>query len=99
MPAVDGVAKWLERTLPSDVAYGVTRWKNVTLGMALFKLCRRFPERAKKLIVGRVRKRLGPDFDVDTHFMPSYGPWDQRICLVPDGDLFEAVRDGRAPTW
>lgn len=95
-PAVDGVARWLDRRLPSSVAYDLTRWKNVVLGMALFKLCRRFPERAKKLMVNEVRKSLGPDFDVDTHFTPRYRPWDQRLCLVPDGDLFEAITDGRA---
>jgi cation diffusion facilitator CzcD-associated flavoprotein CzcO len=96
LPAVDVVAKWLERRLPSDVAYGVTRWKNVGMGMAMFKLCRRFPERAKKLLVEQARRSLGPDVDVDTHFTPTYHPWDQRLCLVPDGDLFEAVKSGRA---
>ncbi len=95
-PAVDRVARWLDRKLPSGVAYDLTRWKNVLLGMAFFKFCRRFPERAKKMIVNEVRKSLGPDFDVDTHFTPRYSPWDQRICLVPDGDLFEAITSGRA---
>jgi cation diffusion facilitator CzcD-associated flavoprotein CzcO len=95
-PAIDAVAKWLERKLPSDVAYDVTRWKNVALGMALFKFCRSYPERAKKIIVEQIKKGLGPGFDVGTHFTPSYGPWDQRLCLVPDGDLFDAVRSGRA---
>jgi cation diffusion facilitator CzcD-associated flavoprotein CzcO len=96
LPAVDVIAKLLERALPSDVAYGVTRWKNVALGMAMFNLSRRFPERVKKLMIGGVRKSLGPDADVETHFTPSYDPWDQRLCLVPDGDLFEAVKTGRA---
>ncbi|HSO40147.1 MAG TPA: NAD(P)/FAD-dependent oxidoreductase, partial [Labilithrix sp.] len=95
-PAVDGVAKWLERKLPAPVAYGVTRWKNVLLSMALFNFSQKYPERAKKLIIGGVRKMLGPDFDVDTHFTPTYRPWDQRLCLVPDGDLFEAMKSGRA---
>jgi cation diffusion facilitator CzcD-associated flavoprotein CzcO len=94
-PAVDVVARWLDRTLPSGVAYGITRWKNVVLGMAFFKLSRRFPERVKKLIVNEVRKKLHEGFDVDTHFTPSYRPWDQRLCLVPDGDLFEAIVDDR----
>ena len=96
LPAVDGIARWLRRKLPSELAYDVTRWKNVALGMAFFNFCRRFPERAKKLIVGGVRKSLGPDFDVDTHFTPTYHPWDQRLCLVPDGDLFESLKSGRA---
>jgi cation diffusion facilitator CzcD-associated flavoprotein CzcO len=94
-PAVDVVARWLDRTLPSGVAYGITRWKNVVLGMAFFKLSRRFPERVKKLIVNEVRKKLHEGFDVDTHFTPSYRPWDQRLCLVPDGDLLEAIVDDR----
>jgi cation diffusion facilitator CzcD-associated flavoprotein CzcO len=64
--------------------------------MALFKFCRAYPERAKKIIVDQVKKSLGPGHDVDTHFAPSYRPWDQRLCLVPDGDLFEAVRSGSA---
>jgi cation diffusion facilitator CzcD-associated flavoprotein CzcO len=96
LPAVDVVAKWLERKLPGELAYGMTRWKNVGMGMAIFNLCRRFPERAKKLIVEQARKNLGPGVDVDTHFTPTYHPWDQRLCLVPDGDLFEAVKAGRA---
>ena len=96
MPAVDVIAGWLGRKLPSELAYDVTRWKNVALGMATFNFCRTFPEKAKKLMVDGVRKSLGSDFDVATHFTPSYLPWDQRVCLVPDGDLFEAFRSGRA---
>ena len=95
-PAVDGVAKWLERKLPGKLAYGATRWKNVLLGMALFNFSQRYPERAKKFMVGEVRRLLGADFDVATHFTPSYRPWDQRLCLVPDGDLFAAMKEGRA---
>jgi cation diffusion facilitator CzcD-associated flavoprotein CzcO len=62
--------------------------------MALFTFCRRFPELAKKMMVAGVKKSLGKDFDVDTHFTPSYFPWDQRLCLVPDGDLFDAIKNG-----
>ena len=64
--------------------------------MALYTYSRRVPESAKKLIVGQIKKRLGDTVDVETHFSPSYKPWDQRVCLVPDGDLFKAVRSGRA---
>ena len=96
LPAVDVVAKWMERTLPDEVAYGLTRWKNVALSMALFKYARRFPKHAKKFMIGNVKKSLGPDFDIDKHFTPTYFPWDQRLCLIPDGDLFEAVKSGRA---
>src|SRR5205807_1642393 len=77
LPAVDVVSQWLGRRLPSKVAYDMTRWKNVLLAMAMFKFCRRFPERAKKLMIHGVKKSLGPDYDVATHFTPSYFPWDQ----------------------
>jgi cation diffusion facilitator CzcD-associated flavoprotein CzcO len=93
-PAVDVVAKWLERKLPPSVAYDMSRWKNVLLGMAMYKFCRAYPERAKKLMVSGVRKSLGRDYDVDKHFTPNYFPWDQRLCLVPDGDLFDAIKEG-----
>ena len=96
VPAVDVVARWLRRKLPDEVAYDVTRWKNVALSMALFNFCRGFPDRAKKLMVDGIRKSMGPEFDVAKHFTPTYRPWDQRVCLVPDGDLFEALRSGRA---
>ncbi|MEO6420246.1 MAG: NAD(P)/FAD-dependent oxidoreductase, partial [Polyangiaceae bacterium] len=96
LPAVDGIAGWLRKKLPGELAYDITRWKNVALSMATFNFARGFPKGAKKLIVGGVRRSLGPDFDVATHFTPSYNPWDQRLCLVPDGDFFEALKSGRA---
>jgi monooxygenase len=95
-PRVDRIAKTLRRVLPRKVAYGVTRWKNVLVAMGFFQLSRRAPERVKKLITGAIRKELGASYDVKTHFTPRYDPWDQRLCLVPDGDLFEAIRSGRA---
>jgi monooxygenase len=96
MPARDRVADWLRASLPGEVAYDVTRWKNVLFSMAFFTYARRFPAHAKSLLVGQVRRALGRDVDVGTHFTPRYNPWDQRLCLVPDGDLFEVLRDGRA---
>ena len=95
-PSEDGMANWLRRHLPSQLAYGITRWKRVLLGMYFFNLCRRNPARAKQLIRGGVRAWLGPDYDIDTHFTPRYNPWEQRLCLVPDGDLFRAIRSQRA---
>ena len=94
-PSEDGLANWLRRHLPARLAYGITRWKQVLLGMYFFNLCRRNPARAKQLIRGGVRAWLGPDFDIDTHFTPRYNPWEQRLCLVPDGDLFRAIRSKR----
>ena len=96
LPSEDGVANWLRRALPSMLAYRITRWKQVLLGMYVFNLCRRYPARAKRLLLGRVRGALGPDYDVKTHFTPRYNPWTQRLCLLPDGDLFDAIKSGRA---
>src|SRR4029453_8403323 len=93
--AEDFIANGLRRVLPVKLAYLLTRWKNVLLGMLFFQLSRRRPEEIKKLILDAVRKQLGPDYDVGTHFTPRYNPWDQRLCLVPNGDLFEAIRAGR----
>lgn len=95
LPAIDPVTKYLEQKAPS-VAYPITRWKNVTLGIAMFNFCRKYPARAKRFLVGNVKKALGPGYDVKKHFTPTYGPWDQRLCFVPDGDLFDAIKEGKA---
>jgi cation diffusion facilitator CzcD-associated flavoprotein CzcO len=95
-PAEDGVANALRRFLPTKLAYTIVRWKNVLLFSLFFLYARRSPQRVKKFILDRVRNELGPDYDVDTHFNPRYNPWDQRMCLVPDGDLFAAIREERA---
>jgi monooxygenase len=95
-PAEDGFANALRRMLPAKLAYGIARWKQVMLSMYFFNLCRRKPAQAKKLILSGVRAYLGPDYDVDKHFTPRYNPWEQRLCLVPNGDLFRAIRAKRA---
>jgi cation diffusion facilitator CzcD-associated flavoprotein CzcO len=95
-PAEDGMANWLRRHFPAILAYVVTRWKKVLLQQYFFNLCRRKPAYAKKLILGGVRAYLGKDYDVATHFTPSYNPWEQRMCLVPDADLFLAIRRRKA---
>jgi monooxygenase len=95
-PDRDQIANTLRRFLPEKLAYGITRWKNIVLGIVLFQFCKRAPERAKRLFLRGVRQALGPQFDVDKHFTPAYGPWDQRLCLVPNADLFVAMRAGRA---
>jgi monooxygenase len=92
-PARDPIADWLRAKLSPDRAYSLTRWKNVLLGAAFFAYSRRFPAHAKKLLVGGVKKMV-PNVDVEKHFTPRYNPWDQRLCLVPDADLFAALRDG-----
>jgi monooxygenase len=95
-PAQDPVANKLRARLPTKLAYHVIRWRNVLWGMYFFRLSRRQPERVKQLILGGVKMALGPDYDIGTHFTPRYNPWDQRLCLVPDGDLFRAIREKRA---
>ena len=91
-PSEDASALWLRRHLPAMLAYALSRWKRVLLQMYFFNLCRRKPAHAKKLILGGVRAYLGPGYDVDRHFTPRYNPWEQRLCLVPDADLFMAIR-------
>ncbi|HWL84458.1 MAG TPA: NAD(P)/FAD-dependent oxidoreductase [Polyangiaceae bacterium] len=96
VPARDAIADYLRRHLPDGVAQTAVRWKNVLRSMLFFELSRRTPDFVKRLIPKELRSQLGTDYDLDTHFKPKYNPWDQRVCLVPDGDLFEAIRDGRA---
>ena len=95
-PAEDAFANMLRRRLPAKLAYWATRWRNVLLTMFFYNLARKKPERFKAGVLKGVRAYLGPDYDVATHFTPSYNPWDQRLCLVPDADLFQALRKGRA---
>jgi cation diffusion facilitator CzcD-associated flavoprotein CzcO len=95
-PAQDPVANKLRAKLPAKLAYHLIRWRNVMFGMYFFQLARRKPERVKQLILGGVKMALGPDYDIGTHFTPRYNPWDQRLCLVPDGDLFRSIREKRA---
>ena len=94
-PAEDKLANRLRELLPSKLAYGLTRWRNVLFGMFFYNLARKKPEKVKERIIGMVRAEL-PDADIETHFTPRYNPWDQRLCLVPDGDLFAAIREGKA---
>ncbi len=96
VPERDRIANWMREHLPGRMAYAFARWKNVALSLAFYQFCRRFPERAKAMIVGQVEKLARGKVDVGTHFTPSYKPWDQRVCLVPDGDLFKSIREGRA---
>ncbi|KQW22170.1 FAD-containing monooxygenase EthA [Afipia sp. Root123D2] len=94
-PAEDRIANSLRRYLSPKLVYSIVRWKNVLYGMYFFRLCRRAPERAKALILNHVKAML-PNVDVGKHFTPRYNPWDQRLCLVPNGDLFKAINQGRA---
>ena len=96
LPGQDSLAAKIYRLLRPRRAYAVVRWKNALLMTLTFQLARRRPELAKRLIRRGVERRLPAGYDVETHFKPRYDPWEQRLCLVRDGDLFEAIGDGRA---
>jgi monooxygenase len=96
MPEEDPIAKAARRVLPLKAAYAVIRWKNVLLQMVTYKLSKSRPTYVKKLIRRGNERRLPPGYDIDSHFKPRYNPWDQRLCLVPNGDLFESIRCGEA---
>lgn len=95
-PSVDPLAERLRNRLPVKLAYSVVRWRNALFGIGFFELCRRRPEFVRKLLRNGAIKQLPPGYAVDVHFNPRYNPWDQRLCLAPDGDLFSVLRSGRA---
>lgn len=96
LPSVDPVVRLLDRALPGNAGYMVARWKNILVSMAFYNFSRRFPEQAKAFILAGARRHLGSSCPVDPHFTPRYKPWDQRLCVAPDGDLFEAIKRGKA---
>jgi monooxygenase len=95
VPAIDPIAALLGRLLPDRLAYPIVRWKNVLVALAIFRLSRRRPATMKRLIRKGLERRLPPGYDIDTHFSPRYDPWDQRMCIVPDGDFFDAISAGK----
>src|SRR5215468_11288422 len=96
LPDTVRIANALRRVLPARWAYAITRWKNVTMQQFLYRRTRTNPAQVARKLLDRVRKELGPTYDVETHFTPRYNPWDQRMCLVPNSDLFESIRSGKA---
>ena len=94
-PGVDKLALFLRKILPANWAYGITRWRNVLLQLFFFNLARKRPKLVKKRLLDMIREELGPDYDM-THFTPRYNPWDERLCAVPDSDLFDAINSGKA---
>jgi len=96
LPAEDPIARALHRALPARLVYPIVRWKNVLMTMLSFQLSRRRPRVMKAMIRKGVMRQLPRGYEVDTHFKPTYNPWDQRLCLVPDGDLFQTIGAGRA---
>ncbi len=96
IPAEDHAARSIRRYLPGQMGHRLIRWKNILLSMYLYRFCRRKPAEAKALLRRGLTRHLPPEMDLDTHFQPRYDPWDQRLCFVPDGDFFRALRSGRA---
>lgn len=96
VPGQDALKGRLTKLVGEDVSYAVTRWKNIAVQSALYKVSRRRPALVRKVVRKANVALLPPGYEVDTHFKPAYDPWDQRMCLVPDGDLFEAIRAGSA---
>ncbi|MEM9620262.1 MAG: NAD(P)/FAD-dependent oxidoreductase [Pseudomonadota bacterium] len=91
----DKIANTLRKILPETWAYAITRFKNVQMQRYVYNRTRTNPERVKKMLLKLVRQALGPDYDVDKHFTPKYNPWDQRLCLIPNADLFKSIRQGK----
>ena len=89
------MAERLNRWLPDNAAYTAVRWKNVLRQTTLYRLCQKWPHRMRKILLSYVERQLPEGYDVEKHFGPRYNPWDQRLCLVPNGDLFRAIRNGQ----
>jgi monooxygenase len=96
MPSQDPIANLLRKLLPAKAAYAAVRWKNVLMAVLLFQISRRWPRFMRGLLRKQAVRALPRGYAVETHFNPRYQPWDQRLCLVPDGDLFDAIKAGRA---
>ena len=95
-PSEDAFANWTRKYLPAMLAYQATRWKNVLMGRFFFWMCRKYPDGVKKRLLAELPAQLPEGFDIEKHLTPKYNPWDQRVCLAPDGDFFTAIRDGKA---
>jgi monooxygenase len=95
LPAEDKLAQAMRKVMPARLAHRAIRRKNAIVAIGFFQFCRRFPDAATKLLLGRAKRQLPEGTDM-THFTPRYKPWDQRLCIVPNGDLFRAIRRGKA---
>jgi cation diffusion facilitator CzcD-associated flavoprotein CzcO len=95
-PAEDALANTTRKVLPAKLAYAVTRWRKILFQQISYKTIRKYPAAAKRRLIELIRAQLPEGFDVKKHFTPRYNPWDQRVCLTPDGDLFNAIKAGKA---
>jgi cation diffusion facilitator CzcD-associated flavoprotein CzcO len=96
LPTEDPVANLLRRFLPVNAAYHIARWKNIWISIGIYQICRRAPEIARRLLRQAAANTLPRNYEIDTHFNPRYQPWDQRLCIVPDSDLFRSISEGCA---
>jgi len=96
LPTEDAVANLLHRFLPASAAHRIARWKNILISMGIYQFCRRAPEAARRLLRQVAAKSLPHSYEIDKHFSPRYEPWDQRLCVAPDSDLFKSIREGKA---
>ncbi|MEK9766040.1 MAG: NAD(P)/FAD-dependent oxidoreductase [Thalassolituus sp.] len=95
VPQMDPVIKFMRKIMPEKWVYKVTRGRNVTITLAIYNFCKSFPGLARKLLQKQVAAQLPKDFDMK-HFTPKYNPWDERLCAVPNGDMFKAISKGKA---
>ena len=95
-PDEDPVGNFLRKFISSKLTYKLVRWKNIRFQWWFFQKCRKFPKKVKEFLITQVREALGPNYDIETHFTPKYNPWEQRMCLVPNGDFFNAINAGKA---
>ena len=95
-PDEDPVGNFLRKIISSKLTYKLVRWKNIRFQWWFFQKCRKFPKKVKEFLIKQVREALGPNYDIETHFTPKYNPWEQRMCLVPNGDFFNAINAGKA---
>jgi cation diffusion facilitator CzcD-associated flavoprotein CzcO len=96
LPNRNGLFVLLKNILPANWAYRIARWSNISLSMASFAFAKRFPGLMRRYIMNQARKELPAGYPVERHFNPSYDPWDQRLCVIPDGDLYRVIREGKA---
>ena len=95
-PDHDALANRMRKVLPEKIAYNITRFKNTWRQQLVYNKTRTDPDKVKNLLLGGIQLELGADYDIAKHFTPNYNPWDQRLCLVPNGDFFKAMREGKA---
>lgn len=96
LPAEDAMANWGRKHLPKQLNYDLTRLRKIIFQQIFFRLARSRPAKTRDRLLALVREQLGPDYDIEKHFTPTYNPWEQRLCLVPDNDMFIAIREGKA---